>query len=285
MPVTDSRAAVRPGEHACCRFAHAGDRRRIATAFVSEALTRGDKIIYLCDRDPETLVAELAADDDRVEAAIGSGQLDVRPARAAYAPQGHFDVERMLLTARDERDRALAEGYPALSFTGEMGWVDASLPGHERLAEYERRLAELMERAGLVTLCLYNAGGPLGPATLSDVAAAHEVDLSPELAALSRTGTLSGARIDAGRVLRLTGDLDFECADALAVVLDAHFHGPLYMDLADLDFVDVTGMRALRGHKGQRLMISGASAPVQRMLRMLAWDTDPDVELLAAMSA
>jgi hypothetical protein len=282
MPFADSCAAVRPGEHACCRFAHVGDRRRIGAAFVSEALTRGDKVIYLCDRDPEALVAELAGDDDRVEPAIRSGQLDVRPARGAYAPQGRFDVEGMLVTARDERDRALAEGYPALSFTGEMGWADASLPGFERLAEYERRLAELMERADLVVLCQYDAGGALGPATLSDVAAAHEVDLSPELAALSRTGTLGGARSNEGRVLRLTGDLDFECADALAAVLDAHFHGPLYLDLADLDFVDVTGMRTLRGHKGQPLTISGASAPVQRMLRMLAWDTDPDVELLAA---
>lgn len=282
MHPADSCAAVRPGEHACCRFAHAGDRRRIAAAFVSEALTRGHKIVYLCDRDPGTLVAELAADDDRVDTAIGSGQLDVRPARDTYAPQGRFDVERMLLTARDERDRAIAEGYPALSFTGDMGWADASLPGFERLAEYERSLAELMERGGLVALCQYDAGGPLGPATLSNVAAAHEVDLSPELAALSRTGTLWGARIDAGRVLRLTGDLDFECADALAAVLDAHFHGPLFLDLADLDFVDVTGMRALRGHKGQRLTISGASAPVHRMVQMLAWDTDPDVEVLAA---
>jgi len=282
MPFADSCAAVRPGEHACCRFAHARDRRRIAAAFVAEALTRGNKVIYLCDRDPETLVAELAAEDDRVENAIGSGQLDVRPARGAYAPQGRFDVEGMLLIARDERDRALAEGYPALSLTGEMGWADASLPGFERLAEYERRLAELMERAGLVVLCQYDAGGPLGPATLSDVAAAHQVDLSPELAALSRTGTLWGARSDEGRVLRLTGDLDFECADALAAVLAAHFHGPLHLDLADLGFVDVTGMRALRGHKGQRLTISGTSAAVRRMLQMLAWDTDPDVEVLVA---
>ena len=194
-----------------------------------------------------------------MEPAIASGQLDVAPARAAYAPQGHFNVERMLLTARDERDRALAEGYPALSLTGEMGWVDASLPGHERLAEYERRLAELLDTP-LVTLCQYSAGGPLGPATLSDVAAAHEIDLSPELAALSRTGTLSGARSDEGRVLRLTGDLDFECADALAgprrPLPRPAVPGPGGPRLRRRD-----RHGALRGHKGQRLMISGASAP------------------------
>jgi ABC-type transporter Mla MlaB component len=148
--------------------------------------------------------------------------------------------------------------------------------------EYERRFDELLSRAGIVALCVYDTGGHLGPAALSDVAGAHEVDLSPELAVLSRTGSLSGARTDDGRALRLAGDLDFDCADALAAVLAAHFHGPLRLDLTDLAFVDVTGMRALRGHTGQPLTIAGASPTVHRMLRLLAWDTDPGVEVLAA---
>jgi STAS domain-containing protein len=63
-------------------------------------------------------------------------------------------------------------------------------------------------------------------------------------------------------------------------VLDAHFHGPLRLDLANLSYVDVAGMRALRGRRGQRLTISPASDAVRRLLALLAWDTDPDVELL-----
>jgi anti-anti-sigma regulatory factor len=282
MAAADNRLAVRTGEHACCRFAHADDRRRIAAAFVSGGLTSGHKVVYFCDREPEDFVAELAAGDDRVEAAIDRGQLDVRSARGVYTPNGRFDVERMLRTARDALDRALAEGYPALRMTAEMSWADRTTPGSERLAEYERRLAELMERADLVALCQYDAGSRLGPATLSDVAAAHTVDLSPELAALSQTGALWGARIEKGRVLRLAGDLDYDCADALAAVLDAHFHGPLRLDLADLEFVDVAGMRALRGHKGQQLTIAGASPPVRRLLGLLGWDTDPSVQVFVA---
>ena len=46
-------------------------------------------------------------------------------------------------------------------------------------------------------------------------------------------------------------------------VLDAHFEGPLRLDLADLSYVDVAGMRALRAHKGQRLTISPASDAVE----------------------
>ena len=85
MAPVDSCVAVRPGEHACCRFAQAADRDRTAAAFVSEGLTRGDKVVYLADRDPEELVADLVGGDDRVEAAIERGQLDVRSARSVYA--------------------------------------------------------------------------------------------------------------------------------------------------------------------------------------------------------
>jgi anti-anti-sigma regulatory factor len=66
----------------------------------------------------------------------------------------------------------------------------------------------------------------------------------------------------------------------LSEVLHEHFVGPLRLDLADLSYVDVAGMRALRGRKGQRLIISPVSDAVRRLLPLLAWDTDPDVELL-----
>jgi len=54
------------------------------------------------------------------------------------------------------------------------------------------------------------------------------------------------------------------------------------LDLADLSYVDVAGMRALRGRKGQHLIITPASNAVRRLVALMAWDTDPDVELLEA---
>ena len=87
--------------------------------------------------------------------------------------------------------------------------------------------------------------------------------------------------IQPGRVLRLAGDLDFDCSQTLADVIEGHFHGPLRLDLADLTYVDVAGMRALRGRTGQSLLIVAASEAVTRLIGLLAWDTDPDIELLA----
>jgi hypothetical protein len=49
-----------------------------------------------------------------------------------------------------------------------------------------------------------------------------------------------------------------------------------------LTYVDVAGMRALRGRTGQPVAIDGASEPVMRLAELLAWDTDPDVDLRAA---
>ncbi len=271
---------VRAGEHACCRFAHALDRRQVAISFVHDALARSHKVIYLCEHeDLDALGRELAGDREGVARALEGGQLELRSAPNAYAPDSSFDIERVLEAMHADRDRTLAEGYPGLSITGEMGWLHRDVPGYEQLPEYERRFADLMAGGDVVALCQY-AHGEFEPATLADVAAAHTVDLAPELAALVRTGCLAAARVDDGRMLRLAGELDFACADTLVSVLAGHFHGPLQLDLAELRYVDVAGMRAIRGRTGQRLTISGASSSVRRLVGLLGWDTDPGVELL-----
>jgi ABC-type transporter Mla MlaB component len=283
MDPSDQPVAVRLGEHACSRLASAGDRRLIARAFVTSGLALGHKVLYLCDGDRAEVVADLAEHAHPIEAALASGQLEVRSAPDTYMPDGAFDIDRMILMASTEHDQALADGYPALSLTGEMTWALCGAPGiDERIAEYERRLADAAREPTLVILCQYDharfAAGLLG-----DIAATHAVDVSPELAPIARTGYLSAARAGSGATLRLSGELDFACAEAVAGVLDAHFHGRLRVDLADVSFADVTGLRALRGRRGQTLTIAAASDAVWRLIGLLAWDTDARVELAEAM--
>jgi hypothetical protein len=273
---------VRPGEHACCHFAHADDRERLAIAFVRDRLQRGDKVVYFLDGDDAgALVSRLVPLDPGFEPAISSGQLEIRRARDVYIPDGCFEADRMLALLREEHDRARAEGYSGLSVTGEMPDAVCELPGSEELGAYEARVASDIDAPSCSVLCQYDHGR-FGPRLLSEVIEAHDVDASPELAAIGRDGELAAAR-DRGRgALRLAGELDFGCAQTVSEVLDAHFDGPLLLDLADLSYVDVAGMRALRGHKGQRLTISPGSDAVRRLLALLAWDTDPEIELLEA---
>jgi anti-anti-sigma regulatory factor len=278
-PTAALAVPVRPGEHACCHFAHADDRERLAVAFVRDRLRRGDKVVYLFDGDdPTALVSRLERLDPGFEAAMARGQFEVRPARDAYIPDGRFEADRMLALLRDEHDRASAEGYSGLSVTGEMPDAICELPGGEQLGAYEARIASSIVAPSYSVLCQYDHGR-FGSGLLSDVIEAHEVDAPPELAAIGRDGELGAAR-DRGRdALRLAGELDFGCSQTVSEVLDAHFRGPLRLDLADLSYVDVAGMRALRGHKGQRLTISPASDAVRRLVALLGWDTDPEIEL------
>jgi ABC-type transporter Mla MlaB component len=292
-PVTDSSArprmpnrpdfavAIRSGEHACCRFAHSDDRRRLALAFVRAALDKNHRVLHLGDEDDLSgFLADLAAADDRVDGALRRGQLEVRPAPEAYVPDGTFDPARTGDVLRDEHARATADGYAGLSVSADMSWALAHASGLDQLMTYEREITTIT-KPDVTFLCIYDHGR-FEAGTLHTLAEPHQVDVSPELAQVGRVGYLAASRVLPGPTLRLTGQLDFGCAEVLAGVLDAHYHGNLRLDLADLGYVDVTGLRALRGKKGQRLTITSASQQVRKLLGLLGWDTDPEIEIAPA---
>jgi anti-anti-sigma regulatory factor len=275
--------AVRPGEHACCRSAHADDRHRLALAFVRAGLDRSHKVTYLSGEDDAIrFIADLIATDDRVDEALQRGQLEVSPAPGEYLPDGTFDRARLRDALVDTQARALADGYSGLSMAADMSWALGLAPLLEQLVEYEREVTRMLESdARLAFLCIYDHGR-FGATALAVLVESHSVDVSPELAQIGRVGYLAASRVLPGPTLRLCGELDFGCADAVAGMLDAHYHGPLRLDLAEIRYVDVTGFRALRGKNGRRLVITSASEPVRRLLRLLGWDTDPAIEITEA---
>jgi anti-anti-sigma regulatory factor len=274
-------SAIRPGEHACSRPAHVDDGERLAAAFVRNGLARSEKVLYLHDRaEEEEVLRPLRSRGAAVDAAMASGKLALRRADDVYLVDGTFEEERTLAMVRAEHAQALADGFAGLSVVVDMGWALCSGPGRVPLAAYERRVGQLFEGPTLTGLCLYDHAR-FAVATLGDVADAHDVDVPPELATIGREGRIAAAVVQPGRVLRIAGDLDFECSQTLADVLDGHFHGPLRLDLAELTYVDVAGMRALRGRTGQELLIVAASATVRRLVPLLAWDSDPNIELAA----
>lgn len=278
MTSADFAFPVRCGEHACCRSNDRRDRERLLVAFVRAGLARGHKVVHLCDgSDHDELLARLCA-DGAVDAALAAGQFESREAAGTYDPAGDFDADGMVATVRGEHDHALAEGYTGLSVCGDVGAGFGGITG-ERLVEYERRLDAEVAGATRVFLCRYDHPA-FDERTLSDVTAAHHVVVSPALAAIGRTGVLAAARVTPPDTLRMAGELDYEAADGVAGVLEAEFPGPRRIDLADLEYIDVAGMRALRGQEDEPLVISAASSAVRRLVDLLGWDTDPAVQVV-----
>jgi ABC-type transporter Mla MlaB component len=205
--------------------------------------------------------------------------LELRDASRASGGSGAFDAGEMVRALRADHDRALAEGYTGLSLCGDAAAGLSGVPG-ERLADYEHRVDADLADETIVLLCQYDDPA-FDDRTVAGVMSAHHVVVSPGLAAIGRTGVLAAARVTPPDMLRLAGELDFEAAAGVAGVLETEFGGRRHIDAADLDFVDVAGMRALRGEQGEPLMFSAASEAVRRLVGLLGWDTDPSVQVLA----
>jgi anti-anti-sigma regulatory factor len=275
--------AIHPGEHACARLPSQEDRDRLAAAFIRDGLARGNKIVYLIDReDGDSSITELISAVEEAGPALERGQFVVREVANGQTPDGgEFDARAQVERLREAHRTALAEGYAGMSFTGDGTWALASLgPDGHGLPEYELELNEVFEDDTVICLCQYDHA-QFDAGTLTAVAESHAVDVSPELAMISRSGYLAAAWLRTSGSLRLAGELDFGCADSLVQLLAAYYHGDLQMDLGDLHYVDVTGLRALRGRPGQSLTITSASPEVRRLVDLLAWDTDPEVYIAA----
>jgi ABC-type transporter Mla MlaB component len=271
--------AIRRGEHACCRCDRREDRERVADAFMRVGLRLGHRVVYLCgSSDVDATLARLEAEPD-VGSALRTGALELRDAHSAYLAHGAFSIERMIAALRAEHDRALADGFAGLSLTGDVSaaLADASA---EDLVEYERRIDEELGDATQMLLCQYDQQR-FRTGALVEITEVHHVEVSPALATIDPTGALAAARVHPPETLRLAGDLDFETVDGLLGFLDDNVHGPLRVDLADVEFADVAGMRALRGGRPRQLMIAAASDPVRRLVGLLGWDTDPGVMVAA----
>lgn len=73
---------------------------------------------------------------------------------------------------------------------------------------------------------------------------------------------------DGVRVLRLAGELDLSTADLLRGAVGDH-EGPLVLDLAEVAFIDSSGVRALVDVSAGRVVgIHAPSEAVQRMLEL-----------------
>ena len=283
-----SAVPVRRGEHACSRLVDPEDRERLSVAFIREGLRRGDKVVYICDHeDVDAVIGRLEALDPGLVSAMARGQFEVRRASEVYIPDGSFDPNRMVGLVRRDYESALADGYAGLSMTGEVPEAVCQAQGGRQVSLYEARLRRDRQEQVEVDaplsslLCQYDHER-FAPVILSDIVAAHDVDVSPELAAIGRRGELEAARDRSCGALRLSGELDFSSASTVSEVLEKHFDGPLTLDLADLSYVDVAGIRALCAGHREHLTIARASAAVRRMVALLAWDTDPTIELLEA---
>ena len=275
LPQSDSPAPVRPGEHACCHFDRAEDGDTFSQAFVRDALLRGHRVVCLHgDADLPASASRLADGDVALIRGISSGRIAVRAVRPTGEPERLW-AQRTIAWVRQERDRALDEGHTGLTTMTDLSRAADELSA-EAVAELERRLDDIVDGT-LAALCRYD--GAIAATRCAAAAATHAIEILPGFASLGQGG-VAVAHLRGEGTLRLSGELDLVEAAAAAAVVDG-LDGDVRLDLADLRFVDLAGLQALRGTTRRPVTVVAASQQVQRLMRLVAFGAAPGVHILA----
>ncbi|GAA3125086.1 hypothetical protein GCM10010466_14920 [Planomonospora alba] len=267
-----------PGDHVCWAFR--GDDERLTTMldFVDAGLRAGEKVMCFTDGTaPRTLRSALADRGVDVGTAGALGRVAFHTADDSYLATGRFDAEAMLDGWRGQLVRTRREGYPGLRVIADMAWAARSprVDGTERLAWYEAQAGRIFADGYATVVCMYDQR-LFADDRLRGIAAAHPATVSPRTAddwrprlRLARTADPVG--------LRLTGEADRTCRDALEAVLaglaeDLPADGPVTVDLGGLAFADAGCAAALARAAGALpygMRVVGASAALRRLLGLV----------------
>lgn len=237
-------------------------RRHGVAAWVRRGLDLGAKILYVEPPDePEErsfrgLLREHALD---AHEALRDGQLEVLYAsNEVYSPSWQESVV----------DEALAVGYPSVRWSGAAVTAWGVMPPTVH-ADVEWATDELCQNRPVSVLCQYSTRLP--QATLQTVSAMHGDGIRE---AQLRTSPVPGGLAIAGSV-DASNERLLRCALMAATATATTRGGTLVVDLAGLEFLDVSGAKALitgttshRIKKGTVRLLA-AQPPVDQLLRLL----------------
>lgn len=276
---------ITTGDHLCLVFNSDAEQREIMTTFVLAGLARGEKVVYVSDHTtPEALHAWLRARDVDARPAWARGQLELRTATSEYLTDGRFDPQAVRSQARSDLDESLSAGFTGLRSTAEMSWTLHGYPGSERIAEHEQ-LLDGAATAGMTGVCQYDRR-LFPPDVLASRRAAHRQEVVAD--PLHDDGTLRVTPSFEPHGLTIAGSVDALNCDVLAVLLaqwEAREAGDLHLELSALDFIDVAGLRVLvkaaEGLRGRKLCLINLAPALCRVVRLIGWDTTPNMVLSA----
>jgi PAS domain S-box-containing protein len=132
-------------QHVCSLNENPDERDAVATRFLRAGVERGEKCLYVAEREQPA-----------ARAALQAPGVELRTWGETYLQGGVFDPERMWTYWTRAAREASAQGFRGLRCIAEVDWVARGAPGAARWMEYESRLGEVAARSGCTLLCQYS---------------------------------------------------------------------------------------------------------------------------------
>lgn len=265
MAFMRSPASLDPGDHACLIYDDVHRRDAAIKSFLEAGFARGDRVVYVPETGDETVVGACEPNPK-------AGQLTVLDAEAAYTADGAFAPDRALDTLRAAVVEARALGYAALSAAGGPPASVTSNGMSAGLPDYERRVDEIVSEHEISAVCAYDSR-VTEPRTLLGIVSAHPI-------VFFATRPDPRLRIDAGpHRLVLHGFLETATIGTAVPLLAEVLKGraDVTIDLSDLEFVDLSGVRllveaaGLLDDEGHSLVIEGTPSWLPSILDMVGF--------------
>lgn len=163
------------GMHICQIFSDDDERLDSLLAFLCSGLATGEKVACFTEKfDGPALERELGARRLSQTELLRRGALTVAGTHDAYFQGGRFDPQRMLAMLRQLHADAVTQGFTAARVIGEMTAEIESIPGGDRLMEYESRVSMLLRECPVTAVCQYDANA-FGGSTIMKVLKVHPI--------------------------------------------------------------------------------------------------------------
>lgn len=171
-------------------------------SFLTAGLAANARLVYVHDRtDPGDLERKLQAANLDVDGLLSSGQLELRTVEEHYFPNGTFEPGRLIENARQEVEAARQDGFSGLHVVGETGWTGDRGISVETIADFERRVGELLAQEKIEALCLYPADRLEDP-VLDELSELHDEHLGTSASGRDVHGRNGALASDAERISR-----------------------------------------------------------------------------------
>lgn len=267
--ITADRSVLRglaDGGHVCWVVGQAEAFLDVASAVLEDGVAAGRKPLAFGPEGGEAVtmlspVAAVATDP-----------------RVAFLDGGPLDPPSMYDMFREQTAAARTEGYEGVCLVADMDWLLAQRPAPEAIVAFELLLDRVVAELDATVVCAYRESSFDGP-DIAGALAVHPIDIGD--------GEAPQFRLVAGEpgTWRLSGEIDVADDPTFAAAFAAATgDDPCEVDVSNLDFIDVAGMRVIAAagrSRGRRIVLRGASAALRRNWQAIGYDKlAPTVELI-----
>lgn len=161
------------GTHICQIYTDDDERNDSLMRFLLSGLQAQERAACFSEKvDEQSIGAYFSSNGLAYDELSRKGAITLSGTSDVYFEGGRFDPDRMLDLLAGFHRESMAAGYSAARVIGDMLPEVQTIPGGERLLEYESRVSLLLREAPVTSVCQYDAHAFDG-ATIMDILKVH----------------------------------------------------------------------------------------------------------------